>query len=112
MKVVRAKTSVALRAFSLASIVSGFQAGKTKDVKALGEDGVLALDLARRTRHHLLVFPQLFGEDFVGGRGHLELFHPLHLFAQVAQLLGGATLLKRLLSRQRVLLAHRRLQLL
>ena len=111
MEVMRPEAGVAFGAFSLSSLVSGFQAREAKDVKALGEDGVLALYFARRTRHHFLVFLQLFREDFVGGRRHLELLHPLHLLAKVVELLGGAPLFKRLFHRQRVLLAHGSLKL-
>ena len=110
VEIVGTEGGVAFGAFPLARLVARLDAREAKYVEAFGQDGVLALDLARRARHQLLHLAQLLRQDLVGGGGQLELLHPLHLLAQVTQLLGSASLLERLLGVNHVLLAHRGLQ--
>ena len=54
MLVVCAEGGVTLGAFALARGVTRLETVKAEDVKTLGQDGVLLLDLARRTRQLLL----------------------------------------------------------
>jgi hypothetical protein len=59
VKVVCAEAGVAFGTLSLARFVARLETREAKDVEAFGEDGVFALDFARRTRHLFFVLLQL-----------------------------------------------------
>ena len=61
------KPGVTLGALPLTRLVARLDAGEAEDVEALGQNGVFALDFARRTSHQLFHFLQFLVQDLVGG---------------------------------------------
>ena len=61
------KPGVTLGALPLAGLVTRLNAGEAEDVKAFCQNGVFALDFARRTSHQFFHLLQFLVKDLVGG---------------------------------------------
>lgn len=97
--VISPEGGVALGTLALPGLVARLQAVPAEHVEALGQHGVLALHLARRTREGLLVLADLLQQHFVHAAAcHLHLLHALRLPSQHRQLLLHTLLLYTLLN--------------